>query len=278
MFESWAHLYDDVYAARGKDYRKEAEYLRVVIAKAVDSTRVSESSPSAGTFESKSEPPLTRPRLLDVACGTGLHLRHLSRDFDVQGLDRSPEMLRVARNHLPSTVFHEADMTRFRLRQSFEVVTCLFSSVGYLDGPAELNVAISTMAEHVAEGGCLLVEPPVSRERVQPPRVTEDVFVSDGREWRRKTDATLDGPLLHIRFLYSRAGHEEHNGSAGESTLYEDQLCEEQLCEEQLCDEQPIYLFTDQEMRTAFQRAGLEWSWDPEGPSGLGLHIGSKRS
>ncbi len=273
MFESWAHLYDDVYAARGKDYRKEAEYLRAVIGVAMDSTRVPESSPPAGSFESGSGPPPTRLRLLDVACGTGLHLRHLSQHFAAQGLDRSPEMLRVAREHLPSTRFHQADMTRFQLRQTFDVVTCLFSSVGYLDGPEDLNIAIATMAEHVSEGGCLLVEPPVSRERVQPPEVSEDVFFSGGRQWRRKTDATLDGPLLRIRFLYSRAGQEEPNGAVDEPALRD-----KPLCDEQLCDEQPIYLFTDEEMKTAFQRAGLEWSRDPKGPSGLGLHVGSRRS
>ena len=38
--------------------------------------------------------------LVDAACGTGLHLKHLAGHFRVEGLDIRPELLEIARERL----------------------------------------------------------------------------------------------------------------------------------------------------------------------------------
>jgi ubiquinone/menaquinone biosynthesis C-methylase UbiE len=69
-------------------------------------------------------------RLLDVGCGTGRHLELLRERYDVEGLDLNPAMLEVARDRCPVVAFHEADMANLSLEERFDVVTCLFSSIG----------------------------------------------------------------------------------------------------------------------------------------------------
>ena len=71
-------------------------------------------------------------RLLDVACGTGSHLQHLSKHFEAEGLDASAEQLAIARAKCSGFAFHRGDMIDFDLGRQFDVVTCLFSSIGYV--------------------------------------------------------------------------------------------------------------------------------------------------
>ena len=68
--------------------------------------------------------------LLDVACGTGNHLKYLKQWYDVEGLDINPTMLKQARKKHPRITFHRGDMCSFILRKRFAVITCLFSAIG----------------------------------------------------------------------------------------------------------------------------------------------------
>ena len=107
MFRHSARFYDALYS--WKDYAGECDRLRELIA---------ERAPGART-------------MLDVACGTGLHLALLRDYFEVEGADLDPEMLAIAAERLPGVPLHEADMVMIDLGREFDVVTCLFSSVGY---------------------------------------------------------------------------------------------------------------------------------------------------
>jgi len=49
-------------------------------------------------------------------------------------------------------------MRTFQLDQRFDAVTCLFSSVGYMNSLAELDRAVTTMASHLRLGGVLIVD------------------------------------------------------------------------------------------------------------------------
>ena len=74
--------------------------------------------------------------LLDVACGTGGHLVHLRRWYEVMGVDIDAGMLDEARRRLPGDTFVEGDMRSFRLHRTFDAVSCLFSSIGYMRSEA----------------------------------------------------------------------------------------------------------------------------------------------
>lgn len=131
-----AEFYDTVYA--WKDYAAEARRIHELVHR----------------FG-----PRPARTLLDVACGTGAHLRHLSRWYRSTGLDRSPEMLREARKRLPNVRFVRGSMQDFRLAQQFDVITCLFSAIGYVRSRGELGRTVRNFARHLVPGGVLIVEP-----------------------------------------------------------------------------------------------------------------------
>jgi SAM-dependent methyltransferase len=97
--------------------------------------------------------------LLDVACGTGRFTRELARLYDVTGTDLSDEMLAVASERAPGVAFYRADMAELDPGATFDAVTCLGSSIGYMTTPERLHAAIRSMAKHLAPGGVLVIHP-----------------------------------------------------------------------------------------------------------------------
>ncbi|MCD0452137.1 class I SAM-dependent methyltransferase [Actinocorallia sp. API 0066] len=132
-----AEIYDLLYQDR-KDY--DAEAARVT-------GLVRERKPDAAT-------------LLDVACGTGIHLAGFAKRFArVAGLEVSEPMLARAGERLSGVPLHHGDMRTFVLGETFDAVVCMFSSIGYLRGTTDLDSAVLAMARHLAEGGVLVIEP-----------------------------------------------------------------------------------------------------------------------
>src|SRR5437870_1126498 len=144
MFTKSARIYDALYA--WKDYDIEAQRLRDTIQ-------------GRGLSDGAT--------LLDVACGTGAHIAHLKQYYRVEGLDLDPELLAIARERNPEIVFHEGDMVDFKLDHRFDVVTCLFSSIGYVKTVPRLNQTLANLARHTAPGGLVLVEPWLMRDVYQ---------------------------------------------------------------------------------------------------------------
>ena len=97
--------------------------------------------------------------LLDVACGTGLHLKHLKDDFACTGVDISKPMLKIARQNVKGVTFKEADMNKLKLGKQFDVITCLLSSIGYVKTYSNLNRTINNFSKHLKTGGIALIEP-----------------------------------------------------------------------------------------------------------------------
>jgi SAM-dependent methyltransferase len=137
VYDKSARIYDLLYVGSGiKDYPAEAADLHRII---------DDACPAAQT-------------LLDVACGTGAHLVEMQRWYAVEGVDLSPAMLAVARTRLPGIPLQEGDMRTLDLGKTFDAVTCLFSSIGYMTDAAEMRSAIAHLAAHVAPGGVLIID------------------------------------------------------------------------------------------------------------------------
>jgi SAM-dependent methyltransferase len=192
-------------------------------------------------------------RLLDVACGTGRHLEYLREHYQVEGLDLSEEMLAVARQRNPGVVFHWADMIDFDLGQQFDVVTCLFSSIGYVKTLENLNRAVDCMARHVLPGGVLVIEPWFTPQAWKPGRV-HSVFIDEPElKIARINISSVVGRLSYFDFHY---------------------LIGTLQGVEYFIEKHEAGLFTIEEMQQAIQSAGLEVSYNEQGLSGRGLYIG----
>ncbi len=232
MFSKTAQYYDIIYSF--KDYQAETNRIVDII-----------------TREKRS----IGNRLLDVACGTGLHLDYLSKYFEVEGLDLDEEMLSYARQRNPGTVFHHGDMTDFDLGVGFDVVICLFSSIGYVKTAERLRRAIMGMARHLVPGGVLIVEPWLTPENWHPGTVHAKLIDEPDLKIARINTSYVDGSLSYfdMHYLIGTPDGTDH-----------------------YVERHELGLFTVEEMITAFEMAGLEVTYDQDGLMGRGLYIGRR--
>lgn len=97
-------------------------------------------------------------RLLEAACGTGHHLQYLKDEFECMGIDLNTGILREARKRHPDIVFKRADMMMMDLKKKFDVITCLFSSIGYVKTLPNLQKTLKIFARHLKPGGVAIIE------------------------------------------------------------------------------------------------------------------------
>jgi SAM-dependent methyltransferase len=230
VFTKTARYYDAIYA--WKDYEGEASRLHDAIQRR---------RPGART-------------LLDVACGTGKHLELLRAHYEVEGIDLDPTMIRIARERLGETApLHVGDMSEFDLGRTFDVVTCLFSSVAYTVTVERLDRSVANLARHAAPDGLVIVEPWFTPD-AWTPRHVHAIFVDepDLKVARISVSPELSDPLtMTFDYLVATPDGVEH-----------------------LTEDHVVGMFTHEQYVDAFRRAGLAVERDPEGLMGRGLYIG----
>src|SRR5690606_21169319 len=93
-------------------------------------------------------------RHLDLACGTGPHVRHFI-DFGYQsgGLDINQPMLNRAAIRCPEAHFSLQDMCTFSLSEPVDLVTCFLYSIHYSAGIDRLKACIASVHGALAAGG-----------------------------------------------------------------------------------------------------------------------------
>ncbi len=94
-------------------------------------------------------------RALDAACGTGRHSGHLAeRGHEVTGVDGSPEMLELARTHVPKARFLEGDLHALPVDSGeFDLAVCALA-LGHIE---LLTPPVAELARVVRLGGTVVV-------------------------------------------------------------------------------------------------------------------------
>jgi SAM-dependent methyltransferase len=93
-------------------------------------------------------------RHLDLACGTGPHVRHfLDAGFQSSGLDINQPMLDLAQQRCPEASFSQQDMCAFRATQPLDLITCFLYSIHYSGSFERLRACIASVHAALADGG-----------------------------------------------------------------------------------------------------------------------------
>lgn len=139
VFGSYSRYYNLLY--KDKDYQGEADYIAGLIRKY-----------SGGKAKT----------LIDIGCGTGNHDLLLAKHgFQVDGVDRSEDMIQVARRRaegLNSLQFHLGDATDFRLGKKSDAVVSLFHVMSYQTSNDALMKSFQSAYEHLSPGGIFIFD------------------------------------------------------------------------------------------------------------------------
>ena len=147
-------------------------------------------------------------------------------------------------------------MLDFELGKQFDVVTCLFSSIGYVQTVPNLRRAIQNMSDHLKPGGVLVIEPWFSRTQFLPNHVAALLIDQPDLKIARVALGRLEGGLSVLEFQYLAGTSDgiEHFG-----------------------ERHDLGLFERDDYGAAFEAAGLDMTHDEHGLMGRGLYIGVKR-
>jgi SAM-dependent methyltransferase len=142
VFSAYANFYDSLYAS--KDYPAECDFLEEI-------------------FQQHAGNPIRT--ILDIGCGTGGHaLQMARRGFKVTGVDRSGQMLSIARTKAASLktdyspVFREGDARTLNLATKFDAVMSMFAVISYLTANDDLVEAFRATRKHLNEGGLFVFD------------------------------------------------------------------------------------------------------------------------
>ncbi|MFC7331512.1 class I SAM-dependent DNA methyltransferase [Marinactinospora rubrisoli] len=231
-----AEIYELVHRGRGKNYATETtEVAKHVWARKPDAVS-----------------------LLDIACGTGGHLGFFAELFDdVQGLDMSEAMLDVARTRRPAGTLHLGDMRDFDLGRTFDAITCMFGSIGYLRSPAELDATLVRFARHLVGDGVVAVDPWWFPETFIEGYVSADVVTVAERTIARVSHSRRENGACRMQVHYVVA-----DPRTGARHFDENHL---------------ISLFPRSAYEAAFTRAGLDVDYIEGVQAGRGLFVGQRR-
>ena len=142
-------------------------------------------------------------------------------------------------------------MAEFDLADRFDVILCLFSSMGYLRELGRVEQALRCFHRHLKPGGVVLLEPWFGPDTWSPGGVYVHTSESGETTVVRMSHSTTRGRLSELEFHYligTRAGVEHR------------------------VERHTLGLFTTEEIADRFRRAGFsQVAYHPEGLTGRGL-------
>ncbi len=178
MFTESSDFYDLLYSF--KDYPKESEVL-------INQIKIKK--PDAKT-------------VLDIGCGTAEHHKYLQNEFQIDGLDLNREFINLAKEKNPRGTYHVADMVDFKLEKQYDVIICLFSSIGYVKTFEKLISTLRCFYKHLKNEGLVIVEPWLTPENWYNGKIHMLTYERDNLKICRMNQSDSEGNLSVLNFHY----------------------------------------------------------------------------
>ena len=234
LYRELAKYYDKIY--HWKDYTIETEKIKELI---------------------KQHKTTPGNRLLEVGCGTGHHIQHLQDTYQCTGLDLNEEILEVAREKHPNTEFIQANMINFDLERRFDVITCLFSAIGYVKTYSNLEKTLNAFSNHLDSGGVTIIEPWFTKDVYSVGRPSITVYEDDDLKIARVSVSEIDGDVsvMDMHYLIAERGKKVKH----------------------FVDRHELGLFEIEETLEIIKGAGFDARYLPDGlMENRGLYLGEK--
>lgn len=184
--KNYAAIYDLLYET--KDYEGECDFLEAIFRKYNKNVKT----------------------ILDLGCGTGGHMRILSkRGYQVVGIERSEYMLNLGKEKMKNENIAgemiQGDICSFNIGRQFDAVVAMFAVMGYQQTNQQLALAFKTAFNHVKPSGIFIFDgwygPGVLADR--PTRILKRIKKGN-KEFLRYTDPVLDteSHTVEVKFKF----------------------------------------------------------------------------
>ncbi|MFA5094316.1 MAG: class I SAM-dependent methyltransferase, partial [Candidatus Omnitrophota bacterium] len=102
-------------------------------------------------------------RILDIACGTGIHLREFARrGYETCGIDSSPEMAEYVKKRSAAEELaadcRVSDMKGFILPGKYSFAICMLDSFRYMLTDEDISIHLGAVSESLDKGGIYFID------------------------------------------------------------------------------------------------------------------------
>lgn len=98
-------------------------------------------------------------KILDLACGTGEHIKILKKEYETEGIDLNEGMLKVAKNKNPGAKIAKGDLCNLILKNGhYDAIICLSSSIQYILKDETLKKTFGTIHSALRPGGLFIFD------------------------------------------------------------------------------------------------------------------------
>ena len=154
-------------------------------------------------------PNIKNLKILDIGCGTGVHLAKLANEsFDLTGYDRNEYMLKVAKENYPQLKF---SANHSAIQGDMDLVYSIFDVTSYQVTPEDLEEFFRLIASKLRVGGVVILDGwHYLGVKSDPPAMRERSFEIDGMNILRRVEpGTFDEyrtTTLHISLINEDTG------------------------------------------------------------------------
>ena len=128
-YQNMAKYYDLFY--KNKSYEKEVDFLKNLIG--------------------------NRKTILDVGCGTGIHMNLLENQYKVDGLDLSYQMLEIAKSRVIGKLM-QGNLLNYKTYKKYDAIISMFAVFNHLRNYDEFEQGILHWYNNLNENGILIVD------------------------------------------------------------------------------------------------------------------------
>lgn len=128
-YQNMAKYYDLFY--KNKSYEKEVDFLKNLIG--------------------------NRKTILDVGCGTGIHMNLLENQYKVDGLDLSYQMLEIAKSRVIGKLM-QGNLLNYETYKKYDAIISMFAVFNHLRNYDEFEQGILHWYNNLNENGILIVD------------------------------------------------------------------------------------------------------------------------
>ncbi len=99
-----------------------------------------------------------RKKVLDVGCGTGIHMHLLEeKGYLVNGIDLNEEMLKIAKTRVQGKLYTK-NLLDFKINQKYDVILSLFAVFNHLKSYEEFEKGLLNCYNHLKKDGIMIID------------------------------------------------------------------------------------------------------------------------
>jgi ubiquinone/menaquinone biosynthesis C-methylase UbiE len=181
-FKKFAELYDHLYFSEQR-YSEESELFISLLKKHMSTNNM---------------------KLLDLACGTGTHIKYFQSDFQVYGLDNSKSMIKIAQSKYPNVQFFRTKMEKMKFDFKFGAMVCTYGSIGLVKTKSNARKTLKNISNHLEIGGVCILVPWSTKESFVSKIIVDKNQAEDGTKIAKMESVRLskNQKLVNIEFHY----------------------------------------------------------------------------